>query len=70
MDAARNISSKLKALRKGLIKWSRNLCKLQKIITNCNVVIFFFLISLRNIEISLCWNGISEFLSDLSCLLT
>ena len=40
-NAARNISAKLKALRKGLRIWSKNLSKLQKLIQNCNAMIQF-----------------------------
>lgn len=40
-DLARNISTKLKALRNGLKKWSKNLSNLQKLIANCNAIILF-----------------------------
>lgn len=40
-DAARNISSKFKALRARLKHWSRNLSNLRLLINNCNNVISF-----------------------------
>jgi hypothetical protein len=40
-DAAKNISSKFKALRARLKHWSRNLSNLRILISNCNSVIGF-----------------------------
>lgn len=41
LDAAKNITSKFKSLRKGLKKWSKGLSKLSSLIANCNLVIAF-----------------------------
>jgi hypothetical protein len=38
-NAAKNLSSKLKQVRTGLNKWSKNLSKLSKLIYNCNWVL-------------------------------
>lgn len=38
-NAARNVSTKLKQVRSGLKKWSKNLSKLGKLIYNCNWVL-------------------------------
>ncbi len=48
-NATKNISVKLKALRKGLKKWSKSLSKLQLLIKNCNAVIAF-LDSIENLR--------------------
>lgn len=38
-NMARTISSNFKQLRKGLKKWSKEFCKLGKLIKNCNWVV-------------------------------
>lgn len=68
-NVAKNISVKLKALRKGLKKWSKSLSKLQLLIKNCNAVIAF-LDSIENLRDLTFLNGILEFLSETSCCYT